>query len=223
MKRNNHRHDNTSSGFTIVELMIATAVFSTILVAITVGVIHFSALYYKGVYTSETQNAARDISDEIANAVKFGAGDVVGIPVSDEQGGIPQKGDFITFCAGGYVFATTLGQQYDGTATTTGLYMQPKGNDGCTTDDNVSQRKQLLAKNMRVSAIQLYENVGQPNVYTFKITLAYAPSDDGDDDSTSVLTTTADPAFSGTVHCKSGAGSEYCAVSSLITTIQKRI
>ena len=203
--------------------MIATAVFSTILVAITVGVIHFSSLYYKGVYTSETQNTARDISDEIANAVKFGVGEVVGIPMSDEEGGIPQKGDVIAFCAGGYVFVTRLGQQYDGTSATTGLYMQTKGNNGCTADDVTAKRKQLLAKNMRVAAIQLYRTSGQANLYTFKITVAYAPSNDGDDDTTSVLTTTADPAFSGSVHCKPGAGSEYCAVSSLITTIEKRI
>jgi len=223
MKRNNQLYSRKSSGFTIVELMIATAVFSTILIAITVGVIHFSALYYKGVYTSETQNTARDISDEVANAVKFGAGDVVGIPISDDQGGIPQKGDVITFCAGGYVFVTTLGQQYDSTAATTGLYMQPKGSNGCTADGNASQRKQLLAKNMRIAAIQLYQNSGQTNLYTFKITIAYAPPDDGDDDATSVLTTTTDPGFSGSVHCKPGSGSQYCAVSSLVTTIEKRI
>lgn len=196
-----------SSGFTIVELMIATLVFSTILVAITVGVLHFSALYYRSVYMSEAQNTARNIADEVANAVKFGTGSI------DYITDTPNDGENVVFCAGGYVFVTTLGQQYTGS--NTGFYMQPKSTSACNDPglNNATNRQQLLSERMRVAGIQFYQNDTQPNVYTLKITIAY-----GDND---LLTATSDP--DGNVQCKSGAGSEYCAVSSLTTTIEKRI
>ena len=208
MKKNNTVHSNTSSGFTIVELMIATAVFSTILVAITFGFMHFSGLYYKGVYTSETQNIARDISDEVSNAVRYGTGEPKTIPTGVD-GDTPQEGADVVFCAGGYRFVTRLGVQYVDN-TTPGFYMQPQVGNNCANGGS-SQRKQLLAKNMRVAGIKFYQN--QSNVYTFKITIAY-----GDDD---LLTAKSD--VSGAVQCKTGAGATYCAVSSLITTIEKRI
>lgn len=192
------------SGFTIVELMIATAVFSVILVAITVGVLHFSAQYYKGVYTSETQNVARDITDEVANAVKYGA---------DEPETSTDTAGQIVFCAGGYVFVTVLGEQYTESNGTKGLYMQPKNAAGCTVPTGTVGRKQLLAKNMRVAALKFTQV--NDNLYTLQITVAY-----GDDD---LLTQTSDSNFSGAVQCKIGAGSEYCAVSSLVTSMEKRI
>jgi len=208
MKKNNISHVSRASGFTIVELMIATAVFSTILVAITFGFMHFSGLYYKGVYASETQNVARDISDEVSNAVRFGTGEPKTIPTGVD-GDAPQQGADVVFCAGGYLFATKLGVQYTDN-TTPGFYMEPQVGSNCVNGD-ASQRKQLLAKNMRVAGIKFYQS--QDNVYTFKITIAY-----GDDD---LLTANSD--VGGSVQCKTGAGSTYCAVSSLITTIEKRI
>lgn len=186
--------------------MIATAVFSTILVAITMGVIHFSAQYYKGVYGSETQNVARDISDQIANAVKFGAGELTTIPVT----GASADGTDIAFCAGGYIFQTKLGQQYTG-GSSTGFYIEPQTGSGCNSGDT-SKRKQLLAKNMRVAGLHFYET-SQPGVYSLSLTIAY-----GDDDLLSAKTDEG-----GAVHCNSGFGSEYCAVSSLVTTVEKRI
>lgn len=204
MKKNSTTHHRHSSGFTIVELMIATAVFSTILVAITVGVMYFTRQYYKSVYTSETQNVARDIADEVANAVKFGSSAVT--TISSTTPGQP-----VLFCAGGYVFYTPSlysgNGRYNGTPST-GFYRQPMPNGTCTAPTNTTNRKQLLAKNMRVAKINFVASAS--GLYTFSITVAY-----GDDD---LLSDNGE-----TAQCKTGAGSEYCAVSSLVTTIQKRI
>jgi hypothetical protein len=184
--------------------MIATMVFSTILVAITFGVMHFSALYYKGVYTSETQNVARDIMDQVTDAVKYGTGEVYTIE------GAPGHDDDVLFCAGGYVFyIPRLYDKYLGNDPSKGFYMQPMTGDTCSAPSNTNGRKQLLAKNMRVAKIAFMES-DTHNVYTFSITIAY-----GDND---LLTDSGD-----TVQCNAGAGNEYCAVSSLVTTIKKRI
>ena len=58
------RHDRTQSsqsGFTIVELMIATLVFAMVLLVITVGVMSFTRAYYRGINQSNTQRVARAV------------------------------------------------------------------------------------------------------------------------------------------------------------------
>lgn len=67
MRVNNHRH----SGFTIVELMIATAVLSIVLLMATVVMTNIGRLYYKGINQSRVQGAARSVSDEVAQKLQL--------------------------------------------------------------------------------------------------------------------------------------------------------
>jgi prepilin-type N-terminal cleavage/methylation domain-containing protein len=53
-------------GFTIIELLIATAVFSTILVLASGMMINIGRLYYKGINQSRIQYTVRTITDELA-------------------------------------------------------------------------------------------------------------------------------------------------------------
>jgi prepilin-type N-terminal cleavage/methylation domain-containing protein len=53
-------------GFTIIELLIATAVFSTILVLASGMMINIGKMYYKGINQSRIQYAVRTITDEVA-------------------------------------------------------------------------------------------------------------------------------------------------------------
>lgn len=58
-----------TAGFTIVELMIATVVFSVILILITTGIIQIGKAYYKGIIGSRTQETARKITDEVGRSI----------------------------------------------------------------------------------------------------------------------------------------------------------
>ena len=58
------------SGFTLLELMIATTIFSVILLLCTVGLIQIGKTYYKGSAIVRTQNVARDITDNITQAIQ---------------------------------------------------------------------------------------------------------------------------------------------------------
>lgn len=60
-------------GFTIIELMIATAVLSTMLIAISVIMINIGNLYYKGLNQAKVQQAARDITAELADSLQLSA------------------------------------------------------------------------------------------------------------------------------------------------------
>lgn len=193
---------SSQAGFTIVELMIATTVFSVILVIITTGVLYFTRSYYKGVYASATQNAARNITESVMNAVRFGSGAV------GQYDPATSPGEF--FCAGGYVFVFKAGEKYTSDGTTTGMYMQPMPTADCGLPSGPDpKRQQLLGQNMRVTYIKF---TGTAPQYTLDIRVAYAGEDD-------MLTAVTGP----DVQCKPEAGSEYCSVTSLLSTAQQRV
>jgi prepilin-type N-terminal cleavage/methylation domain-containing protein len=60
------------AGFTIVELMIATAVFSVILVLCATGIVQVGRMFYKGSIIDRTQDTARQVADDISQAIQFG-------------------------------------------------------------------------------------------------------------------------------------------------------
>ena len=59
------------NGFTIIELLIATTVFSLILLISVAGILQISRMYYRGVTQSRTQETARSIIDEVGEAIRF--------------------------------------------------------------------------------------------------------------------------------------------------------
>jgi prepilin-type N-terminal cleavage/methylation domain-containing protein len=64
---------NSQSGFTVIELMISTAIFSIVLLICAFAIIHVGKMYYKGVITNRTQDTSRRLIDDIASAIQFGA------------------------------------------------------------------------------------------------------------------------------------------------------
>lgn len=58
-------------GFTILELMIATVVFSVILLVVATALVQLGNMYYKGQVTVRTQETARQVADEISQEVQF--------------------------------------------------------------------------------------------------------------------------------------------------------
>lgn len=59
-------------GFTILELMIATMVFGVMMLFATTGMIEIGRAYYKGITSSKTQEVARSVERDVANAVQGG-------------------------------------------------------------------------------------------------------------------------------------------------------
>ncbi len=204
-----------SRGFTIVELMIATLVFATILSIITAGVISFSNRYYKGVNASDTQNTAQTALDTITQAIQFGTGAVVTARLGDGF-----------FCAGGLNFTFAKGEQYTGQPGQHGLYVSPDG--GTCSGAQTTGGRQLLAKNMRITNLAV-SPTGSSGLYSVELTIAYGDNDllcnaaVPGDCTGSTLHTDADLANMPNVTCRSGAGSQFCAASRLMTTVQKRV
>ena len=69
--------NSNSKGFTIIELLIATVVFSAILLVLTQVVIRLSGTYYHGVIQNQTLNVAKNITNDIVQQIQFTGGDII--------------------------------------------------------------------------------------------------------------------------------------------------
>jgi len=212
------------SGFTIVELMIATLVFSVVLMVITTGVISFSNFYYKGLNSSATQVATQGAVDNIVQSIQFSS--VGTITSTDGTEGF--------FCAGNKLYVYTLGQQFTGNpAATTGLYAMDKG--ASCTNTPPSGGTELLAKNMRLTKISVSQNNPVANLWQVTLNVAYGDSDLLCDPSIGSPTTAGSCATNGvnyaanalvsgnSIICKAQVGSQFCSTSAVSNVTQQRI
>ncbi len=203
-------------GFTIIELLIATLVFSMVLILITVGVLSFTKSYYRGVNQSNTQSAARTILENVTQAIQF-SGDAVTAPLAvtnDSRG----------FCIGNQRYSFLPGKQLwdDGAPdpalnrTSHALLLDKPGNCAGLPALDVqgpaaSTGTELLQPRMRLSKLEV-ERIPATELYRVTIRVVY-----GDDDLLNNPT-------GADASCKvSISGSQYCAQAELTATVKKRI
>lgn len=206
-------------GFTVIEVLIATAVFSVVLLIVTGGIVQINRMYYRGITESNTQNTARSILDSVAQAVQFNGG-----TVTPTTGTTP--GNIYQFCVGNKQFSYRPGWIVtDGTPNTTlnetphALYQRdlPGCNSGSTaaalSNVSLSGGRELLGANMRLASITV-ASTGPSTNATYRITVrvVYGAND--------LLN---NPTAS-TASCKNQrSGSQFCAVSELSTVVSKRV
>lgn len=206
------------AGFTILELMIAASVFAVILLVVAVGVTQFSNQYYKGVTSTKTQAATRAIIAEISQAIEFSKSVTV----------IPAGGGGIAgLCVDNALYSFKIGQQVVDASPNASAHQAYHGlvvgsTSSCTagtvpslpvTSAVPAGSRELLSRYMRLGALDV-SNVG--DVYTVHVRVIY-----GDD-------TLLYPAVSSGTNwaneqCSNAAGSKFCAVSDLTTTVQQRL
>jgi prepilin-type N-terminal cleavage/methylation domain-containing protein len=202
-------------GFTIVELMIATLIFSVILLIVTMGILQITRVYFKGVTEANTQNTARSVIDTVSQAIQFSGG-----PVTPTAGsGTPSSPK--AFCVGDQRFSYDTGWQLeDGSPDNTKhqafhtLVMDTFANCNQSTPQGLGQQavsgRELLSPHMRLANIQV-SNVGT-NLYRVTVRVVY-----GDDDLLTNPTGT-------DASCKGiSAGTQFCSVSELSTVVVKRV
>jgi prepilin-type N-terminal cleavage/methylation domain-containing protein len=231
----------TEAGFTVIELMIATVVFSVILITITYGVMRFTNSYYKGVNSSTTQTTAQNAVDAITQAIQFGSDGTTTETMSGNEG---------VFCAGSKLFIYTLGKQYDGATPNDGnwgLYMIDNPNTaGCAKPSSPSNGTELLAKNMRVANFDMTQpGLGSAPSDPWQVSLRIAYGD-ADLLCSQHITQTQPASTPGTcatggasyahspvdtvipttvtdLQCKPQTGSQFCSVATLTAVAQQRI
>jgi len=225
-------------GFTIVELMVALTVLSTILLISTVMLIQISKLYTKGVNLAQLQNATRTISGDLASGVQFSG--AIPIDCPDDQsttsqtcavssanfGGITVYSYCINTTRYSYVMNRELGQDNDPGNTNTPHVLwrdsMPNGNScnpldiTLTTvrnpDNSINNGYEMAPEHTRLNRFYVDQRPDGSGVYQIDIWMAF-----GDQD----LLTTVDSV--GNRRCNDVPDSQYCATSELTTTVARRL
>jgi len=208
------------AGFTIVELMIATAILSTILLLVTTMMINIGNLYYKGVNQARVQDGVRTIADDVTQQLKFG--DLLtggpwtvgsGVDTFHEQ----------AYCVGNIRYTYILGYQI---GTGTDYLTRPQAPHVLWRDANPSPGSctevdltasptggtELIPPNSRLTSFSI--SASTTTSYAVTVGVAYGGLDllSGPTDSP--------PTF---VTCTGVTGDQFCATAHLTTIVAQRI
>ena len=216
---------DSQRGFTIIEFMIATMVFSVILLVVTAAILYMSRAYQRSLYASSTQAATSNLVDTVAQSVKFSTAPVV-------NGGVPSNGSTATYCIGNRQFLYVIGRQLGGSNanTTTRNVIVTRQNNNCPLNDIITTTptgspKELLGRGMRLAK---FDVVQSGPLYTITARVVYGDdevlcSDMVSGSCDSPATMTAGQLRNADLKCRPGIGSEFCAVSELSTTVYRRL
>ena len=238
----NKKHSNTNKkGFTIVELLIAMAIFQIVLVLSMFAYLNISKYYQKTINSNRLQQVTNNTVDEIARSIQstgglLGGSYLTAIDVDTNAGNVQDKTDTKTVTTnldmtiGGTSFKVTcidttryfyrLNVREQGGAITNyanHAFMSDQLNspNTCATASpgSVSALRLILGQDMWLYGFAITNN---GSLYNISINAVYTSESD-DVDTTNL---TASPPY---VSCKGGTGRQFCAASNVSTTVTRRI
>lgn len=208
---------NRQKGFTIIELLVATMVFSVILLILMAALLQIGRIYYKGVTNSKTQEVARTVIEDVSKVIQFSGGDIA----FDVNGGSSPK----AVCIGSRRYTYDFNKQVKGDTPPRALIADNSGSGSCLIQ--TSGGSELMAEGMRLVDFSVTQDGSRTSLYHVKVKVAYgdddllcSPSQSGDCDSNG----TSPHLGNKDLTCKSSrAGTQFCSTSELSTTVQKRL
>jgi prepilin-type N-terminal cleavage/methylation domain-containing protein len=214
-----------SSGFTILELMIATTVFSVVLLIASAGIIAIGRNYYKSLTSTRLQENTRSVMDDISGSLQFSQTDTVSSHLFD--GGVPAT--VKARCFGSDRYRYIINQKVQKVTDPThpeefhALYRDTRPSEStCDATGSWDDGTELLGDNMRL----LQFDVSTTNPFHIKIRVAYGDNDllsNYPDNAGPTTPPNPSPAFD-QVGCKYAfAGNQFCAVAGLETTVTSRV
>jgi prepilin-type N-terminal cleavage/methylation domain-containing protein len=223
---NNKRPPKKIGGFTIVELLIATVIFSVVLLVAQVSFVQIGHLFYKGVSITQTQDTADHIFQDINGNFQTAAG------FSGSSNS--SSGGYDYYCVGNSRYTYRINNEVDVNAAAD---HSPSGNYGilkdylagsgtqCATPCNdigsatcpantvkLKSPVELLGDKTRIESFTMSSSTTTSNLYNVSIVLAY-----GDDNTL----TYSNPADYSTVSCQGDTRNNFCAVSRINTSVYK--
>lgn len=197
-------------GFTIIELMIATVVFSVVILVVTTGIIRLGNMYYKGITSSKVQDVSRQITNDLSSTAQMSQSVTAGSTGPGYTDG--------WFCAGKVKYFYWINSRVTNGVSDQGLIAKDIGASDCASINDANGGKQLLGNNMRLLKFSVTPDTAT-GLTSISIKIAYGEDDLLPDVGGSpTLTDYANR------NCKSGiAGSSFCATAELDTVVKKRL
>ena len=215
-----------NKGFTIIELMIASVAFATLIILITVAVMQVARVYYKGINTGNTENVTRNIVQYASKSIQFSNS----VLVSTNNTSV--AGSKIGWtCIGNQTYIYSEGSALSATSASwpnnVGLvYLTTNSCPSSSTLSNLINRGQeLLGLNMRLTNFQI-SNVSN-RLYNINVEVAFGNASSLCDSSISPISGSGGcnsniaPNFfpNSNIVCKAQIGDQYCAEATLSTSV----
>jgi hypothetical protein len=231
------KRTNTSAGFTIIELMFATAAFATVLLICSAGMIYIGRLYYKGVSSAKTQAAARTIIDDVSRPIQFS---------SDQPTATPQATSTVlwastsittnAFCIGTQRYSYVIDRQQSDTPSTNAADKQlrhvlwrdtlkansissckpvdlTQADPSAADSTSTGSGREMIPGGMRLTRFNVQTVGTNLGLYQVDVWIVY-----GDEDLLNA------PTGTGSRNCKDGGiGTQFCALSELSTIVERRL
>ena len=213
------------AGFTIVELMIALSIFTTILLLSSILLIRLGSIFTKGTNQASAQNVARTLVDDISSQLEFSGVAPIQYLSSSNNSSNPN-----VVCFGTSRYTYLINHRVSGDSLDHGLWRDTLNTDStCQANMNFSSENhphdglnptgngvELLPEGMRLTQLDVVANTDS---YTVTVTVAY-----GEEDLVNFVQASAGPpAVETSTSCNQTTGSQYCAVASLSRTVSRRI
>jgi len=213
-------------GFTIIELLVATSIFSAILLVLTQVVIRLSGTYYHGVIQNQTLNVAKNITNNIVQQIQFTGGDIVFPPNPSKWPPAINRSlsDYESYlCIGNNQYVYQLGGRFDNISAKGALVLSY--NPQCSNvgpqiglnkwdfRDTISTNYyvDLIPQGMRLVKFDISQQFG--NLYKVDVKVAYGADASPVDTGIGFNTDTGD--------CN--PNSSYCATTELVTYVEKTV
>jgi type II secretory pathway pseudopilin PulG len=206
----------SAAGFTVLELMVATSVFAVVMLVLTAGVLAFSRDYFRSINQSNTQATARNIMNDIVQNIEFGNNLQ---PLNPNN---PAVGVCVDQTSYSYAVGYEVVESPSASDQLRHGLVKASGGDcgGISTAVNlknpisasVHNQQELLGDHMRLGDLTINPLGG--GAYAVHVRVIYGDSD---------VLTSPNGSDRSNVTCQGGAGSQFCAVSDLTTTVQTRL
>lgn len=225
MRIHKNNTNDSEKGFTLVELMIATAVFSVVLLLCATAIVQVGRLFYKGTIINRTQTTARTAMDDISQSIQFGTSSTPFYRVGTQafRGGTVVVN---SYCFGSIRYSYAPSNLSLGSDTTTQsphiLWKDRYSGITCppvdVTNSGLVGGVELLGSSMRLALIQptaplkMDGSVDTAGIWKVKIVVAY-----GADTDLFV------PASNYQTCIGNKVGGQFCSVSTITTNVIKRL
>ncbi|MBI1952435.1 type II secretion system protein, partial [Candidatus Saccharibacteria bacterium] len=158
-------------GFTIAELLIATSIFSVVLLVGAAAVTQLGRSYYKGVTVTQTQQAAKQIMQNVSSNIRLSS---TVSPINSASD------DRKYYCVGGHRYSFKLFNMVNtadhDNSTKFGLIADEPSGDGCGNPFDGSaplvKPAELLGNNMRLLAFSITAVGSSTTTYSVNVTVA---------------------------------------------------